>query len=95
MHLGKNYRDELAGTLGEKYWHTFCNCYHQESELKKSVMYDMKWDDYDGVYDIIVKCGVEKLFDDYAFQDRKGNIVLEDNPKIFGRKTKHILIHPG
>jgi hypothetical protein len=49
---------------------------------------------YDDIYDIMVKAGVAKELDDWEHQDREGNIVSEDNPKRFGRATKHVLTHP-
>jgi hypothetical protein len=98
-HLGKNYREETAAVLGHKYWNIFCKQNAREIESKKAVRYDSKCDDwctlsnferiYDDVYAMMMKCVVAKGLDEWVHQDREGNIVLEDDPKRDGRKTKH------
>jgi hypothetical protein len=35
---------------------------------------------FDGIYDTMAKAGVAKELDKWIYQDRQGNIVLEDDP---------------
>jgi hypothetical protein len=103
-HLGKNYREETANKMGQKYWLNFCERHAREIESKKAVRYDSKRDDlctlenfermHDNVYDTMVKAGVTRVLDEWIYQDRQGNIVLEDDPERYGQKTKHVLTHP-
>jgi hypothetical protein len=42
----------------------------------------------------MAKAGVAKELYDWLYQDREVHIVSEDDPKRFGRATKHVLTHP-
>jgi hypothetical protein len=76
IHLGKNYNEEAAGQLGQKYWRNFCAHYEREIESKKAVQYESKRDDWctvynfesmhDDIYDTMAKAGVAKELDDWA-----------------------------
>jgi hypothetical protein len=49
---------------------------------------------YDDVYAMMAKAGVTKELDEWVHQDRQGNSAIEDDPKRYGWKTKHVLTHP-
>jgi hypothetical protein len=71
--LGKNYREETATKMGQKYWLNFCKRHVREIESTKAVRYDSKRDDwctlenfeqmYNDVYDMMFKASVAKELD--------------------------------
>jgi hypothetical protein len=72
-----------------------------QASLTRNLRYDSKRDNwctlpnfermYDDIYDAMTKGGIAKELVDWVYQDRKGNIVSEDDLTRYGQKTKHVL----
>jgi hypothetical protein len=83
QHPSKNFREDKATTLGQKYWRNLCRRHSREIESKKAVRYDSKRDDWctllnfkrmhDDIYAAMVRGGVAKELDYLVYHDRERN----------------------
>ena len=96
--------DESKPLLGKKWYQSFIKrnksmikrgrCRIQDVHRKSWCTYDHFEAMYADVYDTMVKAGVASVLEEEVSLDREGNIVDDDSPDKYGRKTKYIMKHP-
>jgi hypothetical protein len=102
--LKKGPNDDSFGTLGPRYWQSFCRRNADVITSKKAVRFDSKRDDqcridnftdmYDGVYNKSVDAGVTEVLEHEVCQRDIHNNVVQTEAEAYGRKTRYPLLHP-